>query len=411
MFWCLSSFIACTSLILPSTSGCSQQNSFPWSGDPFQWRAFLTESHFYSCWRDDWFVLCPSHTMYPNLGMTHMTSRASLYSFVCVCVPVLISLVTQVVSSILYHILHLISSTSLIPLFHYHRVFCFPLSLLHNADDRTGLSKAVSPLHVLGPRSLKNRSGSSGRIHVSVVFFSLSRTILIVVPSRMFRMCGFFPSITTMFPFGQRSAMIWEARKHSQFLVLHIFEFLLWCWTAWSFRPNLRFVHHLLSLFFFPLEFDTWKHVFKHDLLRCFSVHRYSDLFPPILHFGILPWILIFGHSPHSTSMSDSFVSSVCFVYWSLPVPVHVNMFPLWLMLEVLHRCLLSHLSIRSQPDLSSVIFCPSFRLHAAIRPAHPQVQHVLLPLFPPFSCPLPPFLPLHSCQKFFPPRFASLLL
>ena len=149
--------------------------------------------------------------------------------------------------------------------------------------------------------------------------------------------------------------------------------------------------------YFFPLEFDTWKHIFKHDLLRCFSVHRYSDLHPLILYFGGLPWNLIFDHSPHSISMSHSFLSSVCSVYWSLPVTVHFNMFPLCIIIEVLHRCLLSHLPIHSQADLSSVIFFFFVRLFGSTLQFVLNIHKSNIPYF--LSIHLSPVLCLLSCR------------
>ena len=72
--------------------------------------------------------------------------------------------------------------------------FCFPdFSPLHNAAGLTNLSKAM------WPPMLDTIPVSSWQSHMSIVHTPLFTSSLIVVASRVLRMCGFFLSGTTLF--------------------------------------------------------------------------------------------------------------------------------------------------------------------------------------------------------------------
>ena len=71
-------------------------------------------------------------------------------------------------------------------------------SHLHNTADLTGLCESRLTTHC--PCQLKTGPVSSRQIHMSIVYTPLFTSSLIIVPTRIFRMCGFFASTTTMFP-------------------------------------------------------------------------------------------------------------------------------------------------------------------------------------------------------------------
>ena len=74
-----------------------------------------------------------------------------------------------------------------------HRVLLQSHSILSYKLVESGLTTHC-------PCQLKTGPVSSRQIHMSIVYAPLFTSSLITVPSRMFRMCGFFSSSTTVFP-------------------------------------------------------------------------------------------------------------------------------------------------------------------------------------------------------------------
>ena len=88
---------------------------------------------------------------------------------------------------------HSILSLLLVPLFPFSAV-----SPLHNGCRPYRLLESGLTTHC--PCQLKTGPVSSRQIHMSIVYTPLFTSSLITVPSRVFRMCGFISSSTTIFP-------------------------------------------------------------------------------------------------------------------------------------------------------------------------------------------------------------------
>ena len=170
-------------------------------------------------------------------------SSLSLSPFESACFWVLLSLANLALLTPLLRQSHFLLHLHPITFFFHSIQFCFFTRL-------TRLSNTHCPC------MLKTGPVPARQIHMSIT------SSLILVPSRVFRMCGFFSSSTTMFP----------ART-----------------TCWLVLNGVVFSHKALSCSPFAaanifgdvvaLEFDRWEYSFRHDISRS-RVDGDSDFHP-----------------------------------------------------------------------------------------------------------------------------------
>ena len=161
----------------------------------------------------------------------------------------------------------------------------------------------------------------------------------------------------------------------------------------------------------FALEFDTWEHSFKHDMLRSSRVHGDSHFHPFLRHFNDFLWarILTVLHTQIVT-FDWLFAPCVCLVCWSPLVTAHFLCLPTNTTPAALHHCQVflqcfqSHLHQRRasfcccpfDTTLQCVLFYHDSNMFCSL-----PCRHFLALCF--FSCHCP------FCHDFFPPCFASL--
>ena len=115
--------------------------------------------------------------------------------------------------------------------------------------------------------------------------------VLITVPSRIFRMCGFFSSSTTAFP--ARTTFCIEMRGLTTFALLNVMH--LWSpslvLNGIVLSPKSLICSHFAGTNFFGVVFshklDTWKHRFRHHVARSSRIHGDSDFHPLVFHLHI----------------------------------------------------------------------------------------------------------------------------
>ena len=90
----------------------------------------------------------------------------------------------------------------------------------------------------------------------------------------------------------------------------------------------------------FALEFDTWEHSFKHDMLRSSRVHGDSDFHPFLRHFNDFLWARILTVL-HTQIVTFDWLSApcVCLVCWSPLVTAHFLCLPTNTTPAALHHC------------------------------------------------------------------------
>ena len=153
----------------------------------------LETSSFLFSTRGDECDLCPSRSVRTNRGtacvLLHVLPSLLQYvSWTCSHSPVCCSCF-----SFSFPVCHRIPTF----LWTVQLLFCTTSSLLHFVIGLTGLF-GTRATHC--PCQLKTGPVSSRHTHVSMVYTTLFTSSLMTVASRLFRMCGFFPSSTTSLP-------------------------------------------------------------------------------------------------------------------------------------------------------------------------------------------------------------------
>ena len=144
------------------------------------------------------------------------------------------------------------------------------------------------------PCQMKTGPLSSVQTHISIVYTPLFASSLIVVPSQMFRMRGFFSSSTTMFP--ARTTFCFEMRGLTTLALLKRYAPLN---SFFCFERNFLFkqVSDLFSIrcykFLwrcFVFKLDTREHCFRHYMACGAAPESMVALFfhPSVLHFNDL---------------------------------------------------------------------------------------------------------------------------
>ena len=172
----------------------------------------------------------------------------------------------------------------------------------------------------------------------------------------------------------------------------------------WSFRPNLRFINHLLSLFFSArvrprgnISSSMICSAASVSIVTLFSTH---PSFTSVIFLEF--WSLVTRHTQHRC-LTRSF-SSLRFICWSLPVTVQFDIFSIiapylkFLIFVCCPICLFT-----SQPDYLVWFFVRLFDSTLQFVLHIHKYNIPLLPLFPPFSFPLPPFLAIALLSKVLP--------
>ena len=144
------------------------------------------------------------------------------------------------------------------------------------------------------PCQLKTGPVSSVQIHMSIVYTTLFTSSLIVIPSRCFRMCGFFSSSTTTFSalttFCNENERFDNTRSSERHAPLNS-----------SLPPPAPFFLKRISFFFRChkflwrcFAFDTWEVCFRHHMVRGSGVHGDSDRHPSVELLHVLCSVFFF---------------------------------------------------------------------------------------------------------------------
>ena len=164
-----------------------------------------TNPHFFSSTRDDEYDLCPSCSVHTNRGTACVLIHVLPFLLQWVCFLDLLSLSSLLFLLLLLLQLLLLHLSSHPHVLQYRSTLAMRSFFTLIAALRPWSHKFVCDTQAAHcPCQLKTGRVSSRHthmsMHISMVYIPLFTSSLMTVPSRLFRMCGFFSSSTTTLP-------------------------------------------------------------------------------------------------------------------------------------------------------------------------------------------------------------------